>query len=338
MPSEAARLSRELSAHVLEVCRHYLSNGRREGAYWTVGDAANTKGRSLYVRLKGPDYGPGAAGHWTDAATGEHGDLLDLIAANRGLSTIAEVLDDARSFLSSPPPALPEAPAPAGSPAAARRLFAAGRPIRGTPAERYLQSRALLGARGLRWLRYHPRCFYRGEHGDTAYPALLAGVTDLSGRLQGVQRLWLTPHGAKASVPDPRRALGELLGHAVRFGGANAVDVFAAGEGVESVLSVREALPSLPTAAALSASHLAALGLPGRLQRLYVLVDADPAGRRAGERLAGRALDAGAEPILLTPRLGDFNEDLQRLGLERLRRDLRRQLLRADWARFAAAS
>jgi len=336
MSSEAARLSRELSARALDVCRRYLSNGRREGVYWTVGDAANTKGRSLYVRLKGPDYGPGAAGHWTDAATGEHGDLLDLIAANRGLSTIAEVLDEARGFLSSPPPAPPEAPAPAGSPAAARRLFAAGRPIRGTPAERYLQSRALFSLRRLRWLRYHPRCFYRGEHGDTAYPALLAGVTDLAGQLQGVQRLWLTPHGAKAPVPDPRRAMGELLGHAVRFGQAK--DVLAAGEGVESVLSVREALPSLPAVAALSASHLAALLLPGRLQRLYVLVDADPAGHRAGERIATRALDAGVEPILLAPRLGDFNEDLQRLGLERLRRDLRRQLMRADWARFAAAS
>lgn len=336
MPSEAAHLSRELSARVLEVCRHYLSNGRREGAYWTVGDAANTKGRSLYVRLKGPDYGPGAAGHWTDAATGEHGDLLDLIAANRGLSTVAEVLDEARAFLSSPPPPPAEPPAPAGSPAAARRLFAAGRPIRGTPAERYLQSRGVFRLRGLRWLRYHPRCFYRSEHGDTAYPALLAGVTDLAGQLQGLQRLWLTPQGAKAPIVDPRRAMGELLGHAVRFGEAE--EVLAAGEGVESVLSVREAFPGLPAAAALSASHLAALRLPGRLQRLYVLVDADPAGHRAGERLAERALDAGAEAILLAPRLGDFNEDLQRLGRQRLRRELRRQLPRADWTRFAAAN
>lgn len=336
MSSQAARISRELSARVLEVCRHYLSNGRCEGAYWTVGDAANAKGRSLYVRLKGPDYGPGAAGHWTDAATGEHGDLLDLIAANRGLSTVAEVLDEAHRFLSSPPPPPAEAPAPGGSPAAARRLFAAGRPIRGTPAERYLQSRGLSRWWALRWLRYHPRCFYRGEHGDTAYPALLAGVTDLAGQLQGVQRLWLTLQGAKAPVLDPRRAMGELLGHAVRFGEAE--EVLAAGEGLESVLSVREALPGLTAAAALSASHLAALRLPPRLQRLYVVIDADPAGHRAGERLAARAIDAGAEPILLAPRFGDFNEDLQRLGRERLRADLRRQLMRADWARFASTS
>ena len=38
------------------------------GRYWVVGDVMNTPGRSLYVRLTGPDSGPGAAGKWTDAA------------------------------------------------------------------------------------------------------------------------------------------------------------------------------------------------------------------------------------------------------------------------------
>ena len=38
----------------------------RQGRYWVVGDVRNTPGRSLYVRLNGPEYGPGAAGKWTD--------------------------------------------------------------------------------------------------------------------------------------------------------------------------------------------------------------------------------------------------------------------------------
>src|SRR3546814_2148735 len=67
------------SAHAEDVCRHYLSNGSRAGRYWLVGDVQNSKGRSLYVRLDGPLAGPGAVGKWADAATGEHGDLLDLI-------------------------------------------------------------------------------------------------------------------------------------------------------------------------------------------------------------------------------------------------------------------
>jgi hypothetical protein len=56
------RLAREAEA----ACRHYLPKGRRQGNYWTVGDAAGTPGRSLYVRLKGPDSGKGAAGKWTE--------------------------------------------------------------------------------------------------------------------------------------------------------------------------------------------------------------------------------------------------------------------------------
>jgi hypothetical protein len=62
-PGELAqRLARDAEA----VCRHYLSNGRREGSYWLVGDACNTPGRSLFVRLIGADSGKGAAGKWTD--------------------------------------------------------------------------------------------------------------------------------------------------------------------------------------------------------------------------------------------------------------------------------
>ena len=93
MPNLASELARRLAANAEAVCRHYLSNGYRQGRYWLVGDVGNTPGSSLYVRLHGPEAGRGAAGKWTDAATGEHGDLLDLIAANRRIEAGREVLD-----------------------------------------------------------------------------------------------------------------------------------------------------------------------------------------------------------------------------------------------------
>jgi hypothetical protein len=58
----ARRLAREAEA----VCRHYLPHGCRSGRYWVTGDADDTPGRSLYVRLSGPDNGPGAAGNWSE--------------------------------------------------------------------------------------------------------------------------------------------------------------------------------------------------------------------------------------------------------------------------------
>ena len=62
MDSPASELSRRLAENSEAVCRDYLPNGRRQGRRWIVGDAGNTPGRSLYVRLDGPTPGRGAAG------------------------------------------------------------------------------------------------------------------------------------------------------------------------------------------------------------------------------------------------------------------------------------
>ena len=66
MSGQASELARRLAREAEAVCRTYLANGRRQGGYWTVGDIHNTPGRSLYVRLKGGESGPGAAGKWSD--------------------------------------------------------------------------------------------------------------------------------------------------------------------------------------------------------------------------------------------------------------------------------
>jgi hypothetical protein len=341
MSNSASDLARHLARHAEAVCRHYLSNGRREGRYWLVGDVANTPGRSLYVRLSGPDRGKGAAGRWTDAATAQHGDLLDLIALNRGLVRLCDALDEARSFLSLPRPE-PEpanrrqqAAAPRGSPESARRLFAMSQPITGTIAEAYLRRRGITALHGCGALRFHPHCYYRpGPDAPTeTWPALIAAVTGLDGKITGAHRTWLDPSGrGKAPVETPRRAMGHLLGHGVRFGVAN--DVMAAGEGIETMLSLRSLMPTLPMVAALSANHLAAILFPGALRRLYIARDCDPAGDAALSTLNDRAAAAGIEALTLSPALGDFNEDLRRLGADELRAALRVQLAREDVVRF----
>jgi hypothetical protein len=115
-------------------------------------------------------------------------------------------------------------------------------------------------------------------------------------------------------------------------------DALAAGEGIETMLSLTTALPDLPVVAALSANHLAALVLPPDLQRLYIAVDADEPGEFAAARLADRAEAAGIEAIRLRPRREDFNEDLRAFGTERLRAHLRPQLAPADVARLLHVS
>ena len=120
MVTSAHDLAHSLAERAEAVCRVYLSRGRRQGAWWCVGDVLNHPGRSLYVRLTGD-----RAGKWTDASTGEHGDLLDLLALNRGLD-LASARDEARAFLSLPQVFPRHQPVASGSSDAARRLFRQG--------------------------------------------------------------------------------------------------------------------------------------------------------------------------------------------------------------------
>jgi hypothetical protein len=344
MAGAASDLSRQLARHAEAVCRYYLAAGHREGRYWIVGDVHGSKGRSLFVRLKGGEHGKGAAGKWTDAATGEHGDLLDLIQLNCGHRLLSDTLDEVRRFLALPrgtPEFDPDVPsAPAGSRKAAQRLFAASRPIAGTLAEHYLRSRGIVGIRTERWLRFHPRCWYRPSADDppgtpTAFPALVAAVTDDEGMITGCHRTWLAPDcSGKAPIATPRRAMGDLLGSGVRFG--RATSVMLAGEGLETVLSVRMAAPALPMIATLSAAHLAAVRFPPPLRRLYVARDRDPAGSNAISKLRDRTEGVGIEMIDLEPGADDFNTDLQHLGLDRFREMLAATLLPDDLVRMIA--
>lgn len=345
----AGELSQRLAQNVQAVCRHYLPTGRREGRYWMVGDVAGTPGRSLYVRLFETERG--AVGNWVDAATGEHGDLVDLIRLNQRHARLGETIDEAERFLSLPPSADVDIsaaafkkPARAGSLQAAKRLFAASKPLVGSIAASYLRSRGITQLQDLPALRFHPRCYYRPNKDDVpgtpgAFPALIAAVTEEGGQQTGTHRTFLFPSGldpsgdGKANVASPRRAMGNILGHAVRFGKAD--NVLIAGEGIETMLSLREILPDMPIAAATSSAHLAAILFPPILRRLYVARDKDAAGDAACGILTDRAQAAGIEILSLTPALGDFNDDLRQHGAMELGRRVSIQLHEQDRTRFS---
>lgn len=345
MDSPASQIARRLAENAEGVCRQYLSNGRREGRYWLVGDIHNTPGRSLYVRLAASPEGRGAAGKWTDAQNGDHGDLIDIIASARGCRTMGETLDEARRFLSlpSPPPVYDEPrfrshKAPTGSRQAARRLWAASKPVAGSIVGRYLAARSISDLSGIDALRSHPHCYYRASEDDApdvrpAWPAMIAAVTDGNSAITGVHRTWLDPESCeKAAVACPRRAMGHLLGHGVRFGRAG--PIMAAGEGIETMLSLRQIMPTMPMIAGLSAAHLAAIHFPANLHCLYVARDDDPAGAGALSALTERAEPLGIAVMPLEPRLDDFNSDLSALGREHLAASVRLQLSAADAAQF----
>ena len=207
----ATEIAAALSTRAEDVCRRYLPRGRKQGRYWTIGDTSGAKGRSLFVRLAPP----GIPGKWTDAATNEHGDLLDLIRLHTGGASLRHAMEEALAFLS----LRQSTPANGGNRAggydreeAARRLWRRCRPIDGTHAEAYLHARAIGHCR-FPALRFHPDLIYRGDDGIHRMPALVAAVTGDDGAIEGVQRTWLDPkRPAKANFVRPRKALGRVHG------------------------------------------------------------------------------------------------------------------------------
>ncbi len=400
-PDVISDVVERLAANAEPVCRRYLPNGRRQGHYWLIGNIQGSPGRSLYVRLR-PN-GKGLAGKWTDSATGEHGDLLDIIRSSCRLRSFPDAVAEARRFLGMPPEentrgqcgrrqtssrlsaslcrgqeqplsddrdhaGIAVNPGRLVSPHfdlvnAARRLFMASRPLNGTLAETYLSRRGITDLTEFDALRFHPACLYRededkdrdgadhnqsGTSPDLCGPALIAAVSDADGWITGVQRTWLDAealvsdaslgqHLGKAALSSSRRALGALLGGGVRFGPSSIgaqTGVLLAGEGVETMLSLRMILPGMPMIAALSAAHLAAILFAPGLNRLYIAQDNDPAGRAATAKLCARASNARIEAIVLVPVLDDFNTDLRRFGAMALSQHLRQQLAPDNVAQF----
>ena len=313
----ATEIAAALSARAEDVCRRYLPRGRKQGRYWTIGDTSGAKGRSLFVRLAPP----GIPGKWTDAATNEHGDLLDLIRLHTGGASLRHAMEEARAFLVLPP----SVPATGGDNAggydreeAARRLWRRCRPIDGTHAEAYLHARAIGHCR-FPALRFHPDLIYRGDDGIHRMPALVAAVTGEDGAVEGVQRTWLDPkRPAKANFVRPRKAFGRVHGRAVRFGGTASGATLLAGEGIETVLSVVTAVPGIHAAAALSAGSLGAFKPPQDLALLVIARDKDMQGGHAANHLQLRCVERSIPSIVIVSERSDFNDDLVAVGADTL--------------------
>jgi hypothetical protein len=69
-----------------ELCRRFFPNGRKVCNEWKFADVSGARGNSLGVALAGQN-----AGLWQDRATGEGGDFVKLLCANRDLTFVQAV-------------------------------------------------------------------------------------------------------------------------------------------------------------------------------------------------------------------------------------------------------
>lgn len=333
----AGEVAERLARTINELAPQLLSAGRRSGNYWVCGSVENERGSSLFIHLTGP-----RAGRWSDAATGEFGDALDLVAATqfRGDRKHAyrwslDRLGLARGM--AVPPV--QKPAPAARAAAtddddARRRRAALRmwleavpALAGTPAGLYLAARGLdlsqLG-RQPRSLRCHASLPHRSSGRN--FPALVAAISDAEGAHIATHRTWLQPDRTgvwrKARVEDPKMSFGNFAGGCIRiWRGASGKplrdappdDDVVLAEGIETALSIALAVPEFRVLAAVSLGNMGAVVLPLQLRKIVLAADNDakPKARAQFQRAVERHLAAGRQVRVARAEIGkDFNDTL----------------------------
>jgi putative DNA primase/helicase len=190
--------------------------------------------------------------------------------------------------------------------AAALAIWTSSTWARGTPVERYLQSRGIT-LLVPETLRFHPRL--KHPSGDY-WPAMVALVTQgVGGTAVAIHRTFLARDRiSKAPIAPQKMMLGPCRRGAVRL--ARPRDLLMVGEGIETCLAAMVATGH-PAWAALSTSGLRALDLPEDARDVIVLADADDAGEAAAQVCALRWKRQGRRVRVARPPRGqDFNDML----------------------------
>lgn len=190
-------------------------------------------------------------------------------------------------------------------------------PARGTPAEAYLVARGLTLPQGAR-LRYVPDLpFFLGERGRPLFsgPAMVAAITYGGGELIGLHRTWIDlgqtsgkrtiVHPETGEILPSKKVLGSKAGGRIVLAVPEPAQAcpptrLFVGEGIETVLSVREALLDAGSALLEGAMFWSSIdlgNLAGRATeqvRHPTLTKTDAAGRVRPVMVAGPEPDMGA--------------------------------------------
>ena len=195
----------------------------------------------------------------------------------------------------------------------ARKIWQQASALGGTPAERYLERRALppelTGQQSsLRFVRLP----FDGS--ARLHPALVAAVRNQDGEVVATQCTFLTEDGQKLAG-SCKRSTGLLLGGTVAVRGLEAPDEpdhIHLCEGLEDALSIVRILPKACAMATLGTSNLSKVELPLVCSTVTLANDNDEPGRRAVEAAKHRLLAAGKSVFVLSPPDGckDWNDYL----------------------------
>ena len=291
-----------------EFVRHHLDRGTPVREY--AGELRAGRRGSLSVRLDD--------GRWYDFETGFSGGPFALVGHLAGTRSFEDTLRTVAAFVGGgvgPAPSRVRTaprPGPRDTTAAARRLWNETRPIRGTAAAAYLESRGVGYIADAPSLRFHAALPHPTAPGR--FPVLVSGVQDVQGRFLGVQRTYLDGP-EKANVAPVRASLGRLSGGAVRLIEA-AGERLLVGEGLETTAAAVRVLGWRGGAwATLGTCGLRAVRIPEHVTEVTIAADRDRrgGGQRAAAILARRLEGEGRRVRTNLPSLfaGDFADELE---------------------------
>ncbi|MEO0859213.1 MAG: toprim domain-containing protein [Pseudomonadota bacterium] len=245
-----AEISAMLAARAEAVARQYAPEA--PGSY-TLGDQYFTLNPGRPDKSVGSfmvNIGGSMVGRWKDFATGDSGDLIDLIRlrlqcdartailearAYLGLDVVSPELAAARRKEAQNTKRLQEVRRQTEAEKMERRrkaahaLWLASKPLdAGSPAVRYLEGRGIALDQLDRLpssLRFHPECYYKhmdpktGEVFKGRYPAMVALAHNKAGKTVACHRTYLALRGGmwtKADLPEVKKVLGKYAGASIR--------------------------------------------------------------------------------------------------------------------------
>lgn len=173
-------------------------------------------------------------------------------------------------------------------------VWRASKPLQGSAAERYLMKRGIWRPNLPTTLRSHDGLAYVHGKEKTFYgyfPCLLAPIKDKEGKLVSVHRIFVTPEGDKAPVPDAKKMMSPcapLQGTAIKLQPAEG-DTLGLAEGIETALAAH-AVSRMPVWACVSAVLMEQVEVPAHVKRVVIWADLDNSERgiQAAEALANR--------------------------------------------------
>lgn len=185
-------------------------------------------------------------------------------------------------------------------------VWRASQVLKGSPAEKYLINRGIYPENIPKVLRFHPGLPYwdaKNKKDLGTWPCLLAPIRDRDNKIISVHRIFLTPDGQKAPVPDAKKMMamcGEMRGTAIKL--FDAGEVLGVAEGIETALAAH-AISRMPVWSCVTAPLMEQVDIPDVVKTLVIWADLDRSvrGREAAETLADRAEKLGKRVEICMP-------------------------------------